>query len=88
MPSLNNLWIPTIAAVYTLVLIFLLYAWEHLFGTVSSIIRPKASRRDDAETLKYEEDKRHGLDMPRKNKKGTAEKLKSDQVKNVFFRLA
>ena len=81
MSSLNKLWIPTIAAVYALVFVFLLYAWEHLFGTVSSIIRPKASRKEGAQGLSHEigHDEISSLKAP-KTKTGASEKLKSDQV--------
>lgn len=82
MPSLNSVWIPTIAAVYTLVFVFLLYSWEHLFGTVSAIIRPKASRREAAQDKDQRETEYDDLPVPKKkkDKKNSSEKLRSDQV--------
>lgn len=39
MTSINSVWIPTVATSYLLAFAFLLYAWEHLFGTVSGLLR-------------------------------------------------
>ena len=90
MPSLNKLWIPTIAAVYALVFIILLYAWEHLFGTVSSIIRSKARRKEGthSEIQKEDKDDEHSLSKKSKKNRGASEKLRSDQVPFADFVLA
>lgn len=68
MPSYNAVWIPTIAVAYVLAFAFLLYAWEHMYGTVSRFIRPgrKASKADESK----EEVK--GSARLRRGQKGTA----------------
>lgn len=78
MPSYNAVWIPTVAVAYTLALALLIYAWEHMYGSVSRCLR-RSNSQNDTENVK----KRFPSGVPvagERNRKNT----QIDQVKALL----
>ena len=76
MPSLNSVWIPTISVAYVLAFSFLLYAWEHMYGTVTRFVGGN-SKKGKA----VDEDVQEEFDLEsKKEKKKRHKRQQADQV--------
>ena len=74
MPSYNAVWIPAVAVAYTLALAFLIYAWEHMYGSFSRILMPRKGQSQAAEA-----DARSGPQMPDRKRR------KAAKIEQVLF---